>query len=435
MTFESDSGVAIEKNVNNEVSDAPNGIVKDWDAEEGPLRRKIDCILLPILGIAFFSLQIDRMNISAVLTSTITDDLGITTNQVNVGSQLLSAGIVVTEIPSNIFAWGLVATFQAFIQSYPAYLATRLLLGMLEGGFIPGALYYLSTWYKRDETSFRATLFFFGQMLAGLLTLDGKGGLAGWRWVWLAGDGRPLISMGRWSYFTERESQVIRDRVILDDPLKVQGHIKITGRDIWDTIRKPNVIQHFMVSLVAMSAYQGLTHYTPSMIKSFGFDSVDANALASVPVYCSMVWTLVLAYLSDWLGHRGPFMLLAITWDVIAYPCLRTTPWDSSQWHKYGVICVANVAYISMHILNVGWLSVYCERPQERSVAMAVIVMAANCAGISGSQIFRTSDKPRYIYGLTAICALAGAALVLAAVLNLYYFFRKRGKLARKSGS
>ena len=82
----------------------------------------------------------DRVNISAVLTSTITDDLGITTNQVNIGSQLLSAGIVVTEIPSNIvlqrigpqrwlsmqlFAWGLVATFQAFVQSYPAYLATR----------------------------------------------------------------------------------------------------------------------------------------------------------------------------------------------------------------------------------------------------------------------------------------------------------------------
>lgn len=167
-----------------------------------------------------------------------------------------------------------------------------------------------------------------------------------------AGDGRPLISMGRWSYFTERESQVIRDRVILDDPLKEQGHIKITGRDVWDTIRKPNVIQHFMFSLVAMSAYQGLTHYTPSMIKSFGFDSVDANALASVPVYCSMIWTLVLAYLSDWLGHRGPFVLLAITWNVIAYPCLRTTPWDSSQWHKYGVICVANVAYISMQCVT-----------------------------------------------------------------------------------
>jgi predicted MFS family arabinose efflux permease len=96
---------------------------------------------------------VDRGNISAALTSTITTDLGITTNQINVGTQLLSAGIVLTEIPSNIilqrigpqrwlagqlFAWGLVATFQAFVKTYPAYLVTRLLLGLFEGGFIPG---------------------------------------------------------------------------------------------------------------------------------------------------------------------------------------------------------------------------------------------------------------------------------------------------------
>jgi predicted MFS family arabinose efflux permease len=114
---------------------------------------RIDFILIPTLALAFFSLQMDRGNISAVLTSTITKDLNITTNQINIGTQLLSAGIVLSEIPSNIimqrlgprvwlsgqlFAWGLVATFQAFVQSYPAYLVTRILLGFCEGGFIPG---------------------------------------------------------------------------------------------------------------------------------------------------------------------------------------------------------------------------------------------------------------------------------------------------------
>lgn len=115
--------------------------------------NRVDFILIPVLALAFFSMQMDRGNISAVLTSTITKDLHITTNQVNIGTQLLSAGIVLSEIPSNIimqrigprvwlsgqlFAWGLVATFQAFVQSYPAYLVTRILLGFCEGGFIPG---------------------------------------------------------------------------------------------------------------------------------------------------------------------------------------------------------------------------------------------------------------------------------------------------------
>ncbi|KAL4790557.1 major facilitator superfamily domain-containing protein [Aspergillus venezuelensis] len=453
-----------------EVLDAEkNGLALDISSSD---ILKLDTILIPILGLAFFALQIDRGNISAALTSTITDDLGITTNQVNIGTQLLSAGIVISEIPSNvilqrvgpqrwlsiqIFVWGLVATFQAFVQSYPAYLVTRFLLGLLEGGFIPGALYYLSTWYRREETSLRVTLFFFGQMFsgatsslisAGLLTLSGKRGLAGWRWIFLvegvitlniaiffvlfvppaAGNGRPLISSitGRWSYFTPRESHIATQRVLLDDPSKAKGYIKITGRDIWNTIRQPRVIQHFFITLVAMSGFQGLTQYTPSMIKSFGFGAVRANALASVPVYCGMLWILILSYLSDKTGHRGPFVLIAITWNVISYACLRATPATSGQWHRYGVIAVANVSYASMHVLNIGWLSVYCKSPQERSVAMALVVMAANCAGISGSQIFRTEDKPLYLHGLTAICVLAAASWVLALALNLQSWFSQR---------
>ncbi|KAL4875118.1 major facilitator superfamily domain-containing protein [Aspergillus karnatakaensis] len=474
-----DVDVLAEKNAVAVADSDVTPIVKDWsEEEEKKLKFKVDTILIPILGLAFFALQLDRGNIGAALTSTITEDLNITTNQINVGTQLLSAGIVISEIPSNvilqrvgpqrwlsvqIFAWGLVATFQAFIKSYPSYLVTRFLLGLLEGGFIPGALYYLSTWYKKEETSLRVTLFFFGQMFsgataslisAGLLTLAGKSGMAGWRWIFLiegvitlgigiifvllvppkVGDGRPLISGGRWSYFNERESHIATQRVLLDDPRKTSGHsVKITWRDIWNTISRPRVIQHFFITLVAMSGFNGLTQYTPSMIKSFGFGAVRANALASVPVYCSMLWVLILSYLSDKTGHRGPFVLVAITWNVISYACLRITPVTSSRWHRYGVIAVANVSYASMHVLNIGWLSVSCRTPQERSIAMALVVMAANCAGISGSQIFRTEDRPLYHNGLTAICILAGASWLLALALNIQSYFQQRGRKSKEA--
>jgi hypothetical protein len=189
----------------------------------------------------------------------------------------------------------------------------------------PGALYYLSTWYKKDETSLRTSHFFYGQMFAsatsslisaGLLKLNGNHGMEGWRWIFLveglitlfigiiftllvppaAGDGRPLISMGKWSYFTERESHIIRNRVLLDDPRKARGHIQITKSDIWKTIKEPRIMQHVLLTLVSMSGFQGLTQYTPTMIKKLGFDSVRANALASVPVYCSMVWLAILSF-------------------------------------------------------------------------------------------------------------------------------------------
>ncbi|KAJ5640925.1 hypothetical protein N7528_000550 [Penicillium herquei] len=463
-----------EKIIDSPPSEIEHGIIKDWDHEEAVIRRKVDFILIPTLAIAFFAMQLDRGNISAVLTSTITTDLNVTTDQLNVGTQLLSAGIVLAEIPSNIilqrlgprvwlsgqlFAWGLVATFQAFVQSYPAYLATRILLGLCEGGFIPGALYYLSTWYKKDETSLRTSLFFYGQMFAsatsslisaGVLELNGTCGLEGWRWIFLieglitlfigivftllvppkAGDGRALIGMGRWSYFNERESEIIVNRVLLDDPRKARGHIQITRSDIWETVKQPRIWQHVLLTLVSMSAFQGLTQYSPSMIKSIGFSAVEANALASVGVYCGIVWLTILAFFSDRTGHRGPFVMLALTWNVIAYACLRTDPYDSAKWHRYGVITIANVSYCSMHILNVGWLSLYCKTPQQRSVAMALVVMAANCSGISGSQIFRTADAPKYLQGLTAICALAGVAWVQGGFLSVQYYIQRK-KAAR----
>jgi hypothetical protein len=64
--------------------------------------NRIDFTLLPILGLAFFALQMDRGNIANALTSTITKDLHIDTNQINSGTSVLSAGIVLLEIPSNI---------------------------------------------------------------------------------------------------------------------------------------------------------------------------------------------------------------------------------------------------------------------------------------------------------------------------------------------
>lgn len=110
------------------------------------------------------------------------------------------------------------------------------------------------------------------------------------------GDGRALIGGGRWNYFTKRESYIIRNRVLLDDPRKAHGQIRIAASDIWKVLAQPRIMQHVLLTLVAMSGFQGLTQYTPSMIKSMGFSAVRANALASVPVYCSIVWLTILSF-------------------------------------------------------------------------------------------------------------------------------------------
>lgn len=62
-----------------------------------------------MLILGFFMMQLDRGNIANALTDTILQDLKITTNDVNTRYQLLSMGVLLFEIPSNIVLQKVVA--------------------------------------------------------------------------------------------------------------------------------------------------------------------------------------------------------------------------------------------------------------------------------------------------------------------------------------
>lgn len=165
---------------------------------------------MPLLVAGFFVLQLDRSNISNALTDTITDDLGITTDDVNLGSQLMLAGIVIAEIPSNLLLqrlgapiwltvqmliWGLIALTQAWCTNIHSFYATRFLLGVFEGGYIPGGQYMLALFYTRKELALRTAIFYFGNysaaatgslIAAGILQMGGTHGLSGWQWLFIS---------------------------------------------------------------------------------------------------------------------------------------------------------------------------------------------------------------------------------------------------------
>lgn len=168
---------------------------------------------MPLLVAGFFVLQLDRSNISNALTDTITQDLGITRNDVNLGSQLMLAGIVIAEIPSNIILqrigapwwltiqmliWGTIALTQAWVTNIHSFLATRFLLGIFEGGYIPGGQYMLALFYTREELALRTAIFYFGNysatatgslIAAGILNMGGTVGLSGWQWLFISKQG------------------------------------------------------------------------------------------------------------------------------------------------------------------------------------------------------------------------------------------------------
>lgn len=197
------------------------------------------------------------------ITDDFMEDIGISQNQFNVGQQMLSLGIVLFEIPSNmvlyrvgpgkwltlqLFLFGIVSCFQAFQTNYASFISTRLLLGITESGFIPGGLWTLSTWYTRQETAKRVMVFYFGnqfgqasaKLLAyGILHMRGIGGKAGWFWLFVLMGAFTVLGgfvlgfclphsfkrphstfLPRRKIFTDREIHILNSRVQMDDPMK-----------------------------------------------------------------------------------------------------------------------------------------------------------------------------------------------------------------------
>lgn len=307
--------------------------------EERSAVRKADAIVMPLLMLSFFALQLDRVNAGNALTDNFLQEVGISQNSFNVGIQLLNVGIIVLEIPSNmvlyhsgpklwipgqIVAWGLVATFQAFQHGLGAFLSTRLLLGLLEAGFIPGGLYILSLWYKRSELSKRFALYFMGNGLAtasggliayGILHLRGTAGLSGWQWLFILeglftllvgatfaclfpGTPDDPITLTKIRFFTPREQCILQSRIRLDHSNQVKMKDNIEFRDIRRTLADLKVWPHILLAIIGCAPSTALWSYAPSIIASFGYDRLAANALTSVGSWVSVTLVLILGFVA-----------------------------------------------------------------------------------------------------------------------------------------
>ena len=98
-------------------------------------------------------------------------------------------------LPTIMFLWGCLTIGMAFVKTYQDLLVYRVIIGCLEAGFAPGVLMLISSWYRKEEQSKRFAIYIsasilsgaFGGLMAGAITgtMDGKYGIAGWRWLFI----------------------------------------------------------------------------------------------------------------------------------------------------------------------------------------------------------------------------------------------------------
>lgn len=101
---------------------------------------------------------------------------------------------------------------------------------------------------------------------------------------------------------------------------------------------------------------------------------------------------------------------------TLAYIFNRSFTDISNQGLRYfGVVWTQTFGTFS-HPLNITWMSLTCTDSEERALAMAMVIMGANIAGIYGAQIFRSDDKPRYRRAFVIGIAVLAFGTILAIV-------------------
>ncbi|CAP62214.1 uncharacterized protein PODANS_5_11800 [Podospora anserina S mat+] len=326
------------------------------------------------------------MNIASALTGGFAEDIGVSLDTVNAGNQMMFAGIVLLEIPSNlalqklgprkwiagqVLAFGTVASLQIFIHNKAGFLASRLILGFCESGYIPGAIYTLSTWYAKRELAKRVAILFFGMfganaisplLATGILKLDGAGGLHGWQWLFL-----------RLIRFDSNDRDILQKRLERGDNEKKGGAqgMEIPLQLVWKTVTHYRRWPHFISTFCLFSTWSSLTTYTPSILKSLGWDTIAANALAAVGASLSLVFVFIFAYISDKTNLRGGTVILAQVCFLITLIVAREVHPHVGQWSRWALWTAVNALAVGYHPVHNTWLQLNCRSPGERSISIA----------------------------------------------------------------
>ncbi|KAK3388466.1 major facilitator superfamily domain-containing protein [Sordaria brevicollis] len=460
----------------------------EWDPKaEARAVRKADQTVLPLLFLGLLVFQLDRMNIASALTNGFHTSIGVSTNVINLGNQLMFIGIVVLEIPSNmllqrwgprkwisaqVFLFGLVASLQPLIKNKTGFLVSRAILGLCEAGYIPGAVYTLSKWYRSTELGKRVAVLFFGMfggnaisplLGAGILRLDGERGMKGWQWLFLLEglfticvsilllfflpgsprNPRPLLSPGL-IRFSPTDSAVLVRRLERDhlhsgssssppsSNQPIEKNLHIPPSLVWKTLTHHRRWPHYFSTFAVFSTWSSLTTYTPSILLSLGWSRTSSNALACVGAFLSLLTVFIFAWLSDRTGKRGATVVLAqVCYLVVLIVCREVQRnkemGELGRWSRWGLWTAVNAFAVGYHPVHNTWVQLNCRDERERSVGIAMWVMSAILGLMAGTQYYRMGDGPFYERGLLIqICMVAAGIFFALMQIGIYVVHNRR---------
>lgn len=392
--------------------------LRESDAEDRKLLRKVDLHLLPILTLLYLLSFLDRANIGNAKLDGLTTDIGVAGANYNTALALYFVGYVLWEVPANIvlkkfnpkvwlptltLAWGIVSICQGFVTNQAGLFTVRFFLGTAEAGLFPGVIYVFSVYYRRRERHWRVAVFFggaavsgaFGGILAWAITkMRGVGGKPGWAWIFiLEGLLTVIVAIAAYwlvpnwpeqaSFLTPGEKERLLERSKHDSAgVSEQFKWKYVRQALGDHLVWAYALLFHGFAFVLYS----LSLFLPTIIAGLGYASWEAQLLTVPPYALSAISIGVVAWLASVYNRRAIFIIASAVVGILGYILLLAT---HSAGRQYVGVHLACAGVYTGNALLLSWPGENVAPQTKRAVAVAMQISIGDLGAIAGVLIYR----------------------------------------------
>ncbi|KAK5948589.1 hypothetical protein OHC33_010348 [Knufia fluminis] len=395
---------------------------------EKKLVRKLDIRLLPILILLFILNILDRNAIANARLGGLEEDLGLTQKQYQTAVMAVWAGYISMMIPSNMLlsvikpriylpvcvaVWGLVAGASGFTQNFAGIVVVRFLTGVTEAPYFVGCIFLLSCWYKRNELPVRISIFYSGYTLssafggliaAGIIgNMDGVGGYASWRWLFLI-EGAVTVICAVPAYWilpnypatTKWLSEQERALAVWRLSIEADGEEDTVQGSVWKGLKEAcSDLKVWLLVIIQTGAVMGMsfTYFFPSIVATLGYPRVETLLLTAPPYFAAFIFAIANSWHSGKTLERGWHITIACCIGIVGQITAMSTTVIGARYFAF-FLCAMGAFSAFQVILS--WVSSTIPRPKaKRAVAIAMATAISNGVGnIPTAYLYPTENAP-----------------------------------------
>jgi MFS transporter, ACS family, tartrate transporter len=340
------------------------------DDIEARTMRRVYWRLIPFLFLLLVVNYLDRVNIGFAALR-MNADLGLSATAFGFGASIFFVGYALFEVPSNLIlhrvgariwiarimiSWGLVSGCMAFVQGETSFYVLRFLLGVAEGGFLPGVVFYLTQWFPVEHRSKANSGVVAATALASVLGAPLSGailtympealGLRSWQWMFLL-EAVPAVVLGvvLLVWLTERPEAAAwlapDEKAWLTARLRAEQAGPATHGDLpfWRVARLGRVWALAALFTCFLTALYGVLLWLPQIVKGFGgLSDLQVGLLSALPFLCGGAAMLLWGRHSDLRRERKWHLAASLT---VAGLGLLASAYAPTRVESFLGLCVA----------------------------------------------------------------------------------------------